>query len=296
MRPLTVAIAAFGVAACVAAVGAGLDAADVQHGAKAVAMLALAACTALAGRTAPQPLRRALLAFCLLLAASALVDLATDRMSVPAPALEGRNGCPLETDATTDYRRDQLHYGQLAEVLRFLALACAVQAVRILPRSPRPRSRRRLVIIALLLTPPVLIGPFPFFSGSDAPGLLLAVAPGVLTLTAAVALTALTMTRAGGSRTDNALLTVGVILMLLSAGTAVENLARLYWQLPDPEPDAGFIGCFSVATTASTPSVLTAALAIAVAALFLTAPALFTWSALQVRSSEPTPEAAVDEY
>ncbi|MEU4235785.1 hypothetical protein [Actinoplanes sp. NPDC026619] len=280
MRPLTVAAVVFAVATGISAVGAGLDVAQVQHGAEVAAMLALAVCVALAGAVVPRPLRRALLIFCLLLAASALVDVIAHQLHRPALPASGSNGCRVDSG----YWRSRLRYGQLAEILRFVALACAFQAIRMLPRSPR--RRLWLIVTALLLTPPALIGLSPFSSGyqaSEIPGLLRAAAPGVLTLAAALALAALTVTRISGRRTENAQLITGVVLMLLPAVGAVETLAGSYRQVLFAEPGGLLTYCLDSVVVIPGPAVPAVVLGIAVAALFGTAPALIALSALRDR-------------
>lgn len=288
MRPITVAVATYGVATCVATVGACLDLDYVQHCAQAATMFALAACTAMVGDTAPRPLRQALLAFSLLLAASALVDLAADGSPDPTPTFSDLDGC-TETGESTEYWRGQLRTAQLAEILRFTALACAFQAVRMLPRPARPLSRGGRAVTALALTVPVLVGLSPFLSASDVPALLTATAPGILSLTAAVALAALTVTRTGGRPTRNAALTIGAALMLVPAVLAVEALAS-YREIPVPESGVHTL-CFYGVAPASPFWLPAAALTVAVSVPLLIAPALFTWAVFQTRSAgKPTPE------
>lgn len=272
------ATAAFGAVVLVGAVGAGLGADGVRYGAAATALLALGVCTALAGRSAPPPLRRALVGFCLLLAASAVVHLAAHWIPVPDPAPMGRNGCPIETEATTAYWRSQLRHGQVAEIMHYLALACTLRAVRMLPPVRRSRPWRRPLVAVLLQAPLVAVGVLPIFSASDVPAVFAATAPGVLTLVTAVILFVLTVTRIGGYREAERPLLVGVLLMMISSRSAVETLADIHSQLPDPAP--GFIlmgGCFyGVAATSISLS------AILGAATYLIAPALFVRSALRI--------------
>jgi hypothetical protein len=269
---------AFGAAALVGAVGTSLEADSVRHGAEAASLVALAACTTIAGRTAPPPLRRALLGFCLLLATSALIRLGADRISVPASDSLGPNGCPVESAATHDYWRAQLRYGQVAETLRFLALGCALQAVRMLPRSPRPFSRRRRISTGLLVGSLVLVVIYALFAASGSQGEFIAAIPGLLTLAAALALAALAMTRS----TNSVLLVVGVVLTLLPAVSAAEFLADLQRRLPRPEPDNVFRMCLWATATATdtTPSVPSMNPAVGIAAVLLAGPALVVWAAL----------------
>jgi hypothetical protein len=245
--PPTAAVAVFVAAVCVAAVGAGLDLGGLRHGAEAVAMVAL-----LSGRGA-------LRAFCLLMAAAAAVRLGADVMAVPPPAPLDPNGCPAETDATGDYWRAQLRYGQVAETLRFLALTCAFQAARGLPQAPRGR---RLSVTVALLIPVVGFGLFP---------LVPAATPGALTLVAAAALTMLAASRAGGG-----LLLTGAVLMLLPAVLAVNSLAELHHQLPRPSSGAVFVTC-AYADASASPDLTVVPWAV-LAALLLTGPALFVRS------------------
>ena len=274
MLAATRARAAYGVAAVVAAVGAALHVTAVQRGSEAVAMLALATCTAVAGQTAPRLRRRILMVFCLLLAASALAKFAAGLMPFPGLLPVVPNGCPTQTDPITSYWRGQLRYGQLAEILRFVALACAIQAVRLLPRPPRPRSWRERAVTALLPIPVFLFGLTPFSSTSNAQSLLSATAPAVLTLTAGTCLTALTTTRTSGRPTENAALISGAILTMISTVQAVGTLAGLDLQLPEPEPANAFGACLSSIVEASTPSLPQTAGTFAGALLLLAAPAV----------------------
>ncbi|XVU22809.1 hypothetical protein ACQPZJ_36890 [Actinoplanes sp. CA-054009] len=102
--------------------------------------------------------------------------------------------------------------------------------------------------------------------------------PGVLTLAAAAALTVVAATRAG-----NAVLIGGAVLVMLSSVTAVEDLARLYGLLPEPEPSTVVTGCIYSYSETPAPSVGRAAVDIAVALLFLSAPAMIAWSATRLR-------------
>ncbi|GAB2586268.1 hypothetical protein Aab01nite_51790 [Paractinoplanes abujensis] len=276
VRSFTLAAATYGVAAVVSAVSAGFDTATgLQHGAEAVALLALAACVVLAGSAAP----RLLVVFCLLLAARATIDLIASRTAMPAPAPEDLNGCPVETEATTAYWRGQLRYSQFGEVLRAGALACAIPIVRM-----RPGGRRRYAVTALLLVLPILYALFPFFSASDAAGLLAVAVPGLVSVALAAALVVVTAPRTAGG----AGLIVGVALLALPAVFAVENLAGIYWQLPDPVDTAGVL-CFSAVATPGAPPVQWSAAVTVVYLLLLSAPAVLAWSATRPDDAARSP-------
>jgi hypothetical protein len=222
-------------------VGVGLAAELWQYGSGVVAMLALAVCVGLGGAAVPWGLRRALLIFCLLLAASALVLFAARRVPWPGPSGRGADGCP-------EYWRGRLRSGQLAEVLRFVASACVFQAIRMLPRSSPRRSWRWWVVVGLLLGPLALVGVSSYLSVDTASSLLPllgATAPGVLTLVMALGLTALTVTRVGVRPVANGVVVAGVLLMMFPALFAVESLADLYRQLPGPGPSGVPGGCLS---------------------------------------------------
>ncbi|XVV09895.1 hypothetical protein ACQP2X_34300 [Actinoplanes sp. CA-131856] len=280
MRPLTVAIASYGVAMLVAAFLVGLDVTDVQRGAEAATLLTLALCVALAPRAVPRTVWWAVVAFCLLLSASALVELGADLADFPPLPADLPSGCPPESEETTSFWRGQLRLDQGAELLRFLALTAAIVALRRLP--PAPHLRRRRAVTGLLLIPVLLYGLYPL-SWDYA---WVASAPGVMTLAAAAALTFVAATRA-----ENLVLVIGAVLTLLSASTAVEDIARVHGLLPEPEPTAVATACFIASAGSATPWSGRATADIAVALLFLSAPAMIAWSAARVRvRPDPGPE------
>ena len=274
------------------AVGAGTSDDGLQHLAGVATMMALAACIVLARHFVPGKLRLALVAFSLLLAASAVVTLLAGRIPAPALPVEGPDGCPVSTPEAVRYWQDQLTYARRAEFLRFFALACAFQAVRMLPRSPHPRSRLRRLILALPLIPFAAIGLYPFLWSSDVADLRVPTAPGVLTLAAAVAIAALAPSRLDERPADSLPLVAGVVLTVLPAISAVGTLASQYWQIPQP-PDPGVSRlCLHGVYESSTPAfdVYVAG----VTALFLIGPPLFVWSVLRTWTApEPAdPETA----
>ncbi|MBU2663914.1 hypothetical protein KOI35_10475 [Actinoplanes bogorensis] len=289
---MRVAAVVFVVAACVAAFGAGTGDTALQQLAGMVTMVALAVCAALAGRSVPGKLRLALVAFSLLLAASAVVTLLADRLPVPDLPIDPIGGCPTATPEATGYWQDQLAYARRAEFLRFFALACAFQAVRMLPRPPHPRSRLRRLILALPLIPYAAIGLYPFLSASDVAALRGPTAPGVLTLAAAVAIAAVAPTRLGERPAHSLPLVAGVILTVLPAIAAVGTLASAYGQIPQPPGPGVPALCFTAVTVS--PPVAVDFYLIGITALFLAGPALFAWSVLRTwRVSEPAdPEPA----
>jgi len=294
VRNATRATAAYGSAAVVSAVAAGLQATAIQRGAAAAAMLALTLCTAFTSRTAPR-LRRVLLAFCLFLTACALVKLVARLTPYPGPPTVAGNGCPIETDEIVSYWRLQLRYGQLAEALRLLALTCAVWAVKRLPRPAAPYSWREHSFTTLLPIPVVLYGLAPLKGSPDVWSLLPVTAPAILSLVAGACLTVLTTARSSGRRVENAVLGVGAVLLMFSTADAVDALIVASWQIPPPESELtkALMLCSTVELPG--PSSPQVAATVARALLVLAAPAMLVWSALQTRAAEnPAPETGTE--
>ena len=274
MNPLTPVVVVFGTAAVVSAAGAGMDSAEIQYGAEAVAMLALSAGAALTGR------HRALRLFGLLLAGAALADLAATWLPYPNPEPRGANGCPTADEAVTGYWTSLLRLRQLAAVLRFGALICVTLAVSVLPTRSGLRSWHRTALITLVSIPAVLIGLYPLYSADDHTELLHPTLPGTLTLVAAVALSVLTVTRTlGGWARDTARISGGVLVQI-PALSALDKVADPIVQLqhlsPDPEPGV-FMTCAYVYGTPTT-SLSTVALTAGGILLVLVAPALLVWA------------------
>ena len=192
---------------------------------------------------------------------------------MPPPVPPGRDGCIPTTEAETAYRIGQLRFGQAAELFRLFALVCAVEAVRVFPGPPlRPRAlRRRLLSIA----PLALLG---LYSLVAEPGLLPAVLTGVLALAAAVVLAGWAIARAGAR---HGLLLAGAVVTALPAMLAVETLADLRRQVPDPQPAGMITDCAYAYRMGDLPPASTAVTAIIVAGLFLAGPALLVWSAMR---------------
>ncbi|GAA4953651.1 hypothetical protein [Actinoplanes utahensis] len=269
MHPL---IAAFGLAAALSAIGAGLEGPEIRYGAETAAMLILAAVVAVAGRSAPRPLRLALLAVALLPAASAAVQLIATWIPSPGPPPRGANGCPITTGPFAEYWRDQLWWGQLAELLRFGAAGSAVVAVLVLPGSRRART------LALLTLPAAVFGLFVILSGPQDLDRVVAISPGLLTVIAAGALTAAAVTRTVSGPATRAALIAGAVLTLLPALYAPDDLAILHRQIPEPVPENVLLVCGYAIAGAPTPTFTAVALTVAAAALSLAAPALLTWA------------------
>ncbi|BBH70193.1 hypothetical protein ACTI_68780 [Actinoplanes sp. OR16] len=274
MTSPTPAIVVFGAAAVVSAAGAGLDAVKIQHGAEAVAMLALSASAAPAGR------HRALRLLGLLLAAAALVDLAAAWLSYPDPAPRGSNGCPVMDEAVIDYWTSRLRLGQLAAALRFGALISVALAVSALPPRPRLRPWQRPVLITLVSIPAILIGLYPIYSADDHAELLHPTMPATLALMAAVALTVLTVTRTAGGRARTVALISGGVLALVPALSVVDEVAKPIVQLNHlaPAPDEGVFMMCAYFYGYEAPSLSTVALTAGGVLLILAGPALLIWS------------------
>ncbi|MDI6105954.1 hypothetical protein QLQ12_46030 [Actinoplanes sp. NEAU-A12] len=267
-------VVVFGTAAVVSAAGAGMESAEIQYGAEVVAMLALSAGAALTGR------HRALRLFGLLLAGAALADLAASWLFYPDPAPRGPNGCPITDEAVTRYWTDQLRLAQLAAALRFGALICVTLTLSALPQRPGLRPWHRPMLITLASIPAILIGLHPIYSANDHAELLHPTMPATLTLSAAVWLTMLTLTRTAGGQARTTALVGGGVLSLVAALLAVEKLATPIVQLRylsrDPEPGV-FVRCaYSYGTPVT--SLSTVALTVGGILLSLAAPALLVWA------------------
>lgn len=277
MRHTSTVIAVFAAATLVAAVGAGMADEVWWYGGQAVAMLTLAAYVHLTGRGVPQPVLAALAAFCVLSAVAALVDLTAAGMPSPGLPDRGANGCPVESPEYTAYWTSRLRYGQLAESLRGAALVCAILAVQTMPGP-----RRRRLVVAVPLVAVVLFGLFTIFTGPADAGRIIAITPGLATVGAAAVLTSLAVTRTAGGLPARAALIAGAALTLVPAVPAMDRLASLHWQIPEPLPDSAFRMCGYAIAGPATPPLTTVAVTAAVAALTLAAPALLARAALRM--------------
>jgi hypothetical protein len=249
-----------------------------EHGGESVAMSASALLAGRAGRSGAWRSRLALMGLCVLLAASAAVTLAAGLMPAPA-VMPGAGGCPAESTATARYQRDQLRYGQLAELLRFAALACALQAVRTLPRSAVPLSSRRHLAAAVLVVLLAGLGLYPLYSASGTMSLLSPALPALLSLTTAAAVVVVTVRRALGPARRTLLLSAGVVLTTLPVVLAVEGLTALH---RESEPNR-YTGRWAVCVHAEMSEQWSAfhGLVVVVTGLLLSGPALLIWSAVR---------------
>nr|WP_221375117.1 hypothetical protein [Actinoplanes polyasparticus] len=294
MRPLPVVVAAFGGAVGVAFVAVLLDEPEVRYAAGTAATAALVGWAAWGGRETPPAVRRLLIAFCLLLTAGAVVDLAGRLTPYPADGWLAEDGC-LST-AHYDFWRGQLRAQQLAALLRCAALAAAAVAVRPARNDPqRPAALALALALALACCLVALISFRPISAAADEPGRVAVAVPGALALLAAITLTALAASRPLGTRTASWILALSTLPMLYRETAASKELADLHWQLPRPALTDERIttdrAC-SLAVAEAPPVPFGELIGPAVlTALVLAAPALFLWAIL--RPAAPPDNASV---
>jgi len=281
MRLLNAAALAFGVAVTAAVAASALGRDSVQYGAEVVTLVALAACAALARSSARRPVRLALVAFCLLLALGALVKLIGHQLPLPNEPL-GPNGCP--PDNYRDYWRVEMYYGQAYESLRFAALASAVHAVSMSPRRPHKWSPLKRLAIVSILAVTTMVGLYPLTEAIYDPGLQIALAPAVLTLTAAVALALVGLSRIGERQhLPGLLLGASTITILVAAAFGVEELSQIAGNARFPVLTGNVIEIcvFAIESYPLSPPGLIN-LWVLTTALVIVAPAVLVWSVLNL--------------